>query len=387
MATRENPFREPRENPFLERRPNPFRESGPVSRVVAAGVEAGTEALKLDDPLGPSEETLQPLKDIGLFPDNPIGEFNRLVVGAPLEALDIMDRGAMALIEGGIGVLSATIDEFGGFAGKTEREKFERDSSLMIELGLLRAGPAIAQAGARAQFRKGVREEMAREIEKTVDNLSPDARQAIMQQLDESLLPSADQAALDSARAKIGQKTFAESKQEARFTFGQRIITNTLDELAPIKFLAEGEARKRGLTPDLTPYRDARLTRGVEGVVDAVMKRGTIRLDDGDVVFRGKPLNDVLGPITANLDDAGLYFAGRRARELKDRGIEVPFTDEEVAAMINIESRLPAVSQAFDDYQAFNREMLDFAEQSGVLSAETKKAYMKGIEGDRKSVV
>ncbi len=203
------------------------------------------------------------------------------------------------------------------------------------------------------------------------------AKEKLKERVVEGVLKTTDDALLEQAKTKIGQVTLGETKEAARFGFIDRVFTDTLDALAPIKKIAEQEARALGEAPDLIPYREMRLVAGLDGVIESVFKRGSLRLTEtGDVAFRGKSFNQVFAPVADDLENVNLYFAGRRSQELAGRGIETPFTAEEVTAMVNLGERNPAVRQAFDDWLQFNRETLDFAEQAGVISAKTKKAFL-----------
>ncbi len=98
-----------------------------------------------------------------------------------------------------------------------------------------------------------------------------------------------------------------------------------------------------------------RLVAGLDGVIESVFKRGSLKLtEEGDVVFRGKSYNEVFAPVADDLENVNLYFAGRRSQELAGRGIETPFSAEEVAAMVNLGERNPALKRAFDDWLQFN---------------------------------
>ncbi len=181
-----------------------------------------------------------------------------------------------------------------------------------------------------------------------------------------------------TARTKLGTPTVGAIAGKAKGSLTDRMITRVLDDLRPVKIAARTGAKRAGLTPDLSSYREMRLVAGVRGVIEVVQKRGTVNFNAaGDVVFTGKGLNEVFRPIADDLDNAMMYFAGRRAQELAKRGKEKLFTPDEITAMVRFGDLNPAFDEAFQEYQAFNRRLLDFAESSGLLSAKQKAKFIE----------
>lgn len=370
--------------------PNPFQDtgalsveqrliegSGPLGRIAERGVAGAERGLRLDEPIGPTEEELAPLRDIGLITPGPIGTFNELLLRSGAEGFDLIERGLSATINAAAGFLGQTARELGIVTDDTDQKKFERDINEIAMAALLVTGMEGMTPIPRARIRRNITKDVGLAIEKQFPEASSIAKETLKQRVEIDLGVATEEALLASAQKKIGQPTLGGTKAEAQFSFTQKVVTDTLDALAPIKFIAEREAKRLSEAPDLVPYRDMRLVAGLDGVIEAVFKKGTLQLDKaGNVTFRGKPLNDVFGPVSDDLTNVNLYFAGRRARELEGRGIEQPFLPAELSAMVeSLETRNPALRQAFNDYQVFNREILDFAEQSGLLSAETKARF------------
>jgi len=124
---------------------------------------------------------------------------------------------------------------------------------------------------------------------------------------------------------------------------------------------------------DVSPYKIVRLVAGIRGVVRAVFRKGTIGYAaNGDVVFTGDGLEQVFKPIADVMDDAMAYFAGKRAGELFRQRRENLFSRSEIQALIDKGKDNPRIVQAFKDFQAFNKRMMQFYEDSGLLSRESR---------------
>lgn len=136
---------------------------------------------------------------------------------------------------------------------------------------------------------------------------------------------------------------------------------------------------ERDLRGELMPggaYETARLTRGAHAVVEGAMTLGAPKvLADGSTRFEGKSLRDILKPVAGNLTEFGLYAVARSARELMYQGRERLFTKAEIDAGLRLET--PAFRQAFDEYQAWNRAVVDFAQAKGLINPETRKLWAR----------
>ena len=136
------------------------------------------------------------------------------------------------------------------------------------------------------------------------------------------------------------------------------------------------ELALRGKIQDAThsPYKSLRLVAGSRGVIRSVFKHGTINWDaEGNIVFTGQGLEQILNPVADRLDKVQLYFAGRRAQELKSQGRENLFRNDEIKAMLDL-GKDEAIRQAFQDWLSFNKRMMDFYQKSGIVSAEARSA-------------
>lgn len=124
------------------------------------------------------------------------------------------------------------------------------------------------------------------------------------------------------------------------------------------------------------PYESARLSRASASIADGAVRFGyPVKRADGSFKYAGKGLEEILKPVAENLDDALLYFVGKSARELYGQGREHLFTTSEIDAMLRL--RTPEREQAFQEYQAWNRGILDFAQAQGVINPESRRLWQR----------
>ncbi len=179
------------------------------------------------------------------------------------------------------------------------------------------------------------------------------------------------QDALNRARSKIGtDKPLSEHLDRAFDKFRQ----STVDDLHGVyqmeRYTTGGKIAPNG------PYESARLSRASASIADGAIRYGhPVKNADGSFRFAGKGLEEILRPLASSLDDALLYFVGRSSRELMMQGREHLFTKAEIKAMLDLHT--PERFAAFQEYQKFNRGILDFAEAQGVLNPETRKQWKR----------
>ncbi|KKL73580.1 hypothetical protein LCGC14_2073470, partial [marine sediment metagenome] len=350
------------ENPFSDLIPQAStadpvepQSTGLALRRIGQAAAEGFQAVNPEG-IGFSPETEEFLGKTGIIATTPeqasgmgglFRTFNQMVLEAPVEAFDIV----AGVVEGAVFAAGQTLKEFG--VSDTASKQFVRAANDTLIATL----PAISTGGSVRGRLKAPLKEAIKDLPKTAQ-------------------ADAEAAALQSARQKIGAPTLGDHARSAKMRFVDRKITEIVDALRPIKLAAERGAKEKGIPPDLSPYRDMRLVAGVRGTFEAIQKRGTVgRSETGDIIFTGKGLNETFRPIADSIDDAMLYFAGRRAKELKMQGREKLFTDAEADAMVALAKETPEFSKVFADFQAMNKRVLDFAEQSGLLGKEQRAAF------------
>lgn len=178
------------------------------------------------------------------------------------------------------------------------------------------------------------------------------------------------QDAVDRARSKIGDRR---NFNEAFDGIWDRFRQSTVDDLHGV-YRMERDL-KGGITP-AGPYESARLSRASHSIAEGTINFGhPVRKVDGSITYAGKGLRQILEPVSGNLDDALLYFVGRSARELKQQGREHLFTDAEIKAMLALET--PEARKAFQEYQQWNRKVVDFAEAAGVVNPASRAMWQR----------
>lgn len=179
-----------------------------------------------------------------------------------------------------------------------------------------------------------------------------------------------NQDALNRARSKIGTE---KPLSEFFDGFWDRFRQATVDDLHGVmKF-------ERDLTGKLSPngpYESARLSRASASIADGAVRYGhPVKKPDGSFTFQGKGLEDILKPVSENLEDTLLYFVGRSARELQVQQREHLFTIAETDAMLKLAT--PERKKAFEEYQAWNKGILDFAEAQGVVNGQARAMWQR----------
>lgn len=179
-----------------------------------------------------------------------------------------------------------------------------------------------------------------------------------------------EQDALNRARSKIGE---SRPLNEFLDSFWDRTRQATVDDLHGIYRM------ERELSGEVAPvgaYETARTTRGAYAMVEGALRYGhPVRKSDGATTFEGVGLEQILAPVSANLEEFLLYAVGRSAHELAGQGREHLFTPSEIHAMVGLER--PAFREAFEQYQAWNKGLVDFAEALGIINPETRALWRR----------
>lgn len=178
------------------------------------------------------------------------------------------------------------------------------------------------------------------------------------------------QDALNRARSKIGsEKPLAEYFDR----FWDKFRQSTVDDLHGIMQMERSMTGK--INPN-GPYESARLSRASASIADGAIRFGyPEKARDGSFSWKGKGLEEILKPVAESLDDALLYFVGRSAAELMAQKREHLFTKGEIDGMLNL--RTPEREKAFQDYQAWNRGILDFAEAQNIINPESRRLWQR----------
>ena len=159
--------------------------------------------------------------------------------------------------------------------------------------------------------------------------------------------------------------------------FNQNVFQAALDGLRSIKTIAADLSDQQA--PQVQDaYERLRLAiGGANGVLEAAMFYGTPkwREDGQGIELGGKPLVDIWGDDWGD-NDVAMYMIARRAAELMEQGRENLMRPDEIAAWLDLEKQRPELATKFEQHQEFNQQLLDFAEQAGILGSETREAFV-----------
>ena len=139
-------------------------------------------------------------------------------------------------------------------------------------------------------------------------------------------------------------------------------------------------------TLDKDAYMEARLSKGTDDTVEALMLYGKPFINkDGvlDVSIRDEGFGKVLGRLEGEQDRFLWWVAAQRAERLKSQGLERLFTDQDIGALKelnkgNLPSGLPrgqAYARALQEMNDFNDAVMEVAQASGLIDQATRKLF------------
>jgi GNAT superfamily N-acetyltransferase len=188
-------------------------------------------------------------------------------------------------------------------------------------------------------------------------------------------LPPEQQAALRKSGAIYTEKTAKQKVKELFDGAAKKLQYGILDQFAPIKDQL-GQV----------PYMHARLAKAADGTLEAMMLYGRPHLDaDGAMLVdtTKKGFVETMQQLDGEHDRFFSWLAGRRAEQLKKEGRENLFTDDDISALAKLNqgtmkdgrSREAAYLRAQKDVAELNKSVLDIAETSGLIDAESRKVW------------
>ena len=163
-----------------------------------------------------------------------------------------------------------------------------------------------------------------------------------------------------------------------------------IDSMASVEALERGNHDGSLLDASESAYKAALATRNLGSVMAAIMKRGAPILKNGSFQIRAgrQAFEDIFKPITQHADGNllaqwELYAAARRASRLiteKNRdgsSKEKLMSQPDIDRALQLGDQYPEFKAAFKDWNKFNQQILDLAEQAGVLDPEARKVWAK----------
>lgn len=133
-----------------------------------------------------------------------------------------------------------------------------------------------------------------------------------------------------------------------------------------------------GLTDhDRSAYIAARMSTSVDSQLMVALMKGPLRWLGNRATFvpGKKGLLDILQPVEDKMDLWEAYMVARRAERLMAEGRENWLTDTDIQRGLKLGDQYPVFKTVAADWAAFNRTMLDFAQDAGLIDAAARKLW------------
>jgi GNAT superfamily N-acetyltransferase len=177
---------------------------------------------------------------------------------------------------------------------------------------------------------------------------------------------------LDSFIKKIGQPplTLRQRWDQFKANFRERAIVAIADPFYGIKTALETAGA------DLDAYMGARLSRNAAELTQTIIEYGPPIWNDGAPdIGEGLGLLDILKPLKGNVNLWLAYMTARRADRLMTEGRERLFTQDEINAALDLARTHPEFDVAREQYNRLQKQVLDFAQESGVIDPQTRALW------------
>lgn len=189
------------------------------------------------------------------------------------------------------------------------------------------------------------------------------------------------------------QPSFAERAKKALFGnrsgIGSEAVRQLINQFDPI---FQAEMRAEAAAGRQAKLRDARVSAAKmtelavqdSGRLESMLVEGPLRWNAHEGIVENVKgvggLLDIFKPLK-NADDYKrfqLYAIARRAKRLKAEGRENLLSDTQIREGMALGT--PEFQQVFDGYQRFNKAMLDFAVDTGVIKAASRDLYASSMD-------
>ena len=132
-------------------------------------------------------------------------------------------------------------------------------------------------------------------------------------------------------------------------------------------------------------YKFSMLAKNINSVVAVAMNKGVPVYDNGTMTVNKdtKGFTEIFKPVMAlkgNMLPVWEYWAGAvRAKRLLAEGREQLYTEKQINDIIDYVNRRPELRKAFNeahkDWRTFNKAVLDYGEQTGIVDPEARKIF------------
>lgn len=131
-----------------------------------------------------------------------------------------------------------------------------------------------------------------------------------------------------------------------------------------------------------SPYKALQLVNGHSSIMYSAMNFGVPTvLENGDISYSGKPLNDIFEPATKHgerrIQLLSNYLVARRANELRSQGRENLIPQEAIDNDLRLIEAYPEFAVIAEEYQAFNTAMLDFYVSMNHITASQRESFLE----------
>lgn len=163
------------------------------------------------------------------------------------------------------------------------------------------------------------------------------------------------------------------------------LYQGAIDDLAPIaQYEKAGNAGELRMGKE-SAYKMSMLAKNVNSTVAVAMNHGAPVYKDGGIALNKntKGFTEIFKPVLemkGNMLPVWEYWAGAvRAKRLMAEGRENLYTEKQINDIIDYVNRRPEMrkvfNQAHKDWRDFNKAILDFGEQTGIVDPEQRKLF------------
>ncbi|MBO9483807.1 LPD38 domain-containing protein [Salinisphaera sp. G21_0] len=184
-------------------------------------------------------------------------------------------------------------------------------------------------------------------------------------------------------RVKHWFKDMELASKDAWKAIGDKFYTGMIDQFDPIAKMEKAVNAGKLKEAKDSAYKATLRTKNLDGIMTAVLGKGTPQLKDGSVVVRNgsKGLLEIFEPLAkaGQLEVWETWAAAKRAQRLLNEGRENLFTQADIDTINRHVNARPELKKQFEEahkqYQAFNKQILDFAQESGLIDPESRKLW------------
>lgn len=170
------------------------------------------------------------------------------------------------------------------------------------------------------------------------------------------------------------------AKDLAKKNISQAGLFDRFDPLKKLGQQATGALRES----ENKPYRMARFSDHMTGMLEAAFEHGTPVWDANEQVLtlapQSKGLKQILAPVFKSPElfkDFQTYAYAKRvgAQELIGRGKEKNISLSDMRKALELENTHPEFKQAFDEYQKYNKSILDVMQNTGLINEKQRATW------------